>query len=143
MSAIVIDDIDKLIEFSPIGPRFSNKIFQALTVLLKTPPPSTRKLCIFVTTHNIEAMRLIGLEASIFYHEVNLRPISNVDEIKKIGTEVNKISFAVDSNTEIPKIPIKTLIEILDYCKIKDKSSALDWFDISSEIQCHTLKDSL
>ena len=51
LSLIVLDDIERLIEFVHIGPRFSNPILQALVVLLKKKPPNdNRKLLIIGTT---------------------------------------------------------------------------------------------
>jgi vesicle-fusing ATPase len=39
LSVIVIDDIEILLDWVPIGPRFSNTVLQALKVLLKKQPP--------------------------------------------------------------------------------------------------------
>ncbi|KAJ3608438.1 hypothetical protein NHX12_025485 [Muraenolepis orangiensis] len=39
LSCVVVDDIERLLDFVPIGPRFSNLVLQALLVLLKKPPP--------------------------------------------------------------------------------------------------------
>ncbi|KAI3889968.1 hypothetical protein MKW92_037270 [Papaver armeniacum] len=39
LSIIVLDDIERLLEYVPIGPRFSNLISQTLMVLLKKLPP--------------------------------------------------------------------------------------------------------
>lgn len=39
LSVIVIDAIEKLLEYVPIGPRFSNVVLQTLIVLLKKVPP--------------------------------------------------------------------------------------------------------
>jgi len=51
LSLIVLDDIERLIEFIHIGPRFSNPILQALLVLIKKKPPNPeRKLMIIGTT---------------------------------------------------------------------------------------------
>lgn len=51
LSLIVLDDIERLIEFIHIGPRFSNPILQTLLVLIKKKPPnSDRKLMIIGTT---------------------------------------------------------------------------------------------
>ena len=38
LSLIILDDIERLIEFIHIGPRFSNAILQALMVLIKKKP---------------------------------------------------------------------------------------------------------
>ncbi len=50
LSLIVIDDIERLIEFIHIGPRFSNSILQTLLVLIKKRPPADKKLLIVGTT---------------------------------------------------------------------------------------------
>lgn len=42
-SVIVIDSIERLLEFVPIGPRFSNGVLQTLLVLLKKNPPKVRE----------------------------------------------------------------------------------------------------
>ena len=39
MSMIVLDDVERLLEYVPIGPRFSNAILQVLLILLKKQPP--------------------------------------------------------------------------------------------------------
>ena len=47
----MLDDIERLLEFVHIGPRFSNAVLQALLVLVKKKPPnSNRKLLIIGTT---------------------------------------------------------------------------------------------
>lgn len=58
LSLIVLDDIERLIEFVHIGPRFSNPILQALVVLLKKKPPNdNRKLLIIGTTSMKDTLR--------------------------------------------------------------------------------------
>lgn len=51
LSLIVLDDIERLLEFVHIGPRFSNTVLQALLVLIKKKPPNAqRKLLVIGTT---------------------------------------------------------------------------------------------
>lgn len=52
LSIIVVDNIEKIIEWVPIGPRFSNGVLQALSVLLGKRPPKDRRLLILATTSN-------------------------------------------------------------------------------------------
>jgi vesicle-fusing ATPase len=54
-SIIIVDDIERHLEYVPIGPRFSNAVLQALIVLFKKKPPQGRKLLVIGTTskHNI------------------------------------------------------------------------------------------
>ncbi|KHN25360.1 Vesicle-fusing ATPase [Glycine soja] len=46
LSVIILDDIERLLEYVPIGPRFSNLISQTLLVLLKRFPPKEADLLI-------------------------------------------------------------------------------------------------
>ena len=39
LSCIIIDNIERLLDYSPIGPRYSNLVLQALLVLLGKRPP--------------------------------------------------------------------------------------------------------
>uniref|UniRef100_A0A8C0XVK2 Vesicle-fusing ATPase n=1 Tax=Castor canadensis TaxID=51338 RepID=A0A8C0XVK2_CASCN len=44
LSCVVVDDIERLLDYVPIGPRFSNLVLQALLVLLKKAPPQVREI---------------------------------------------------------------------------------------------------
>lgn len=62
LSLVMIDNIERLIDYSPIGPRFSNHVLQALMVLLNKPPPHDgRRIFIIVTTSQPEFMEDCGL----------------------------------------------------------------------------------
>uniref|UniRef100_A0A8C9YDJ1 Vesicle-fusing ATPase n=1 Tax=Sander lucioperca TaxID=283035 RepID=A0A8C9YDJ1_SANLU len=50
LSCVVVDDIERLLDYVPIGPRFSNLVLQALLVLLKKPPPKVRDAYLFVAS---------------------------------------------------------------------------------------------
>lgn len=50
MSCIVVDNLERLLDYGPIGPRYSNLALQALLVLLKKQPPKGRKLLIVCTS---------------------------------------------------------------------------------------------
>ena len=40
LSIIFIDDIERIIEYTPVGSRFSNSVLQTLLVLLRKVPPA-------------------------------------------------------------------------------------------------------
>ncbi len=50
LSIVVIDDIERLLDYVAIGPRFSNAVLQTLLVLLKRQPPPGKKLLILATS---------------------------------------------------------------------------------------------
>ena len=44
-SVVLVDNVERLIDYAPIGPRYSNMVLQALLVLLKMTP--TNKVDLF------------------------------------------------------------------------------------------------
>lgn len=53
-SAVLQDDIERLLEYVAIGPRFSNVVLQALLVLVKRQPPDGRRLLVIGTSSRSE-----------------------------------------------------------------------------------------
>jgi vesicle-fusing ATPase len=63
-SVVVLDDLERLIGFSAVGPVFSNSALQALLVLLRTPPAKDKTLVVFATCANEAAAVSLGLSAA-------------------------------------------------------------------------------
>ena len=61
LSVVVIDNIERIVDWVPIGPRFSNSVLQALMVLLKKQPPSGRRLLILATTTERAVLQQLDL----------------------------------------------------------------------------------
>ena len=61
LSVIVLDDLERLLDYVPLGQRFSNVILQTLLVLCKRPPPKGRRLFILGTTANAQILGEMGL----------------------------------------------------------------------------------
>ncbi|XP_038634341.1 vesicle-fusing ATPase [Scyliorhinus canicula] len=57
LSCVVVDEIERLLDYVPIGPRFSNLVLQALLVLLKKSSPHGRKLLIIGTTSRKDVLQ--------------------------------------------------------------------------------------
>jgi len=56
-SIIIVDDIERHLEYVRIGPRFSNMVLQALLVLFKKKPPQGRKLLVIGTTSSLHVLK--------------------------------------------------------------------------------------
>ena len=57
LSVIILDEIERLVEYISVGPRFSNSILQAILMLLKKAPPyKNRRLLIFGTTSSMDVL---------------------------------------------------------------------------------------
>ncbi|KAL9108308.1 MAG: hypothetical protein Q9227_006906 [Pyrenula ochraceoflavens] len=50
MSVIVMDNIERIVDWTPVGPRFSNSVLQTVIVLLRKFPQKGRRLLILATT---------------------------------------------------------------------------------------------
>ncbi|KAI8904181.1 P-loop containing nucleoside triphosphate hydrolase protein [Powellomyces hirtus] len=60
-SVIVIDSLERILDWVPIGPRFSNSVLQTLMVLLKKPPMKNHRLLILATTTNRHVLSQMDL----------------------------------------------------------------------------------
>ncbi|OQR93106.1 vesicle-fusing ATPase [Thraustotheca clavata] len=66
LSMIIIDDMERLMEYVANGPRFSNSVLQTLLVMIKNPVPVIgRKLFIVGITSSYDDMHMLGL-TSVF-----------------------------------------------------------------------------
>jgi len=63
-SIIILDGIERLLEYVPIGPRFNNEVLQTLLVLLKKVPPKQRKLLVFASTSALHVLESMDLAAA-------------------------------------------------------------------------------
>ena len=62
-SCIILDDLERLIDFSQLGGRYSNMLLQSLLVLIKRPPPEGKKLLVVGTTAQFDIMDSLELNA--------------------------------------------------------------------------------
>ena len=77
MSCILVDNIERLLDYGPIGPRYSNLTLQALLVLLKKNPPKGRRLLIICTTSRkevLEQMEMLSAFTDVLHVSNLTRP---------------------------------------------------------------------
>ncbi|KAJ1419029.1 P-loop containing nucleoside triphosphate hydrolase protein [Ochromonadaceae sp. CCMP2298] len=68
VSIIFIDDIERIIEYTPVGHRFSNSVLQTLLVLLRKVPPAPARLLVVGTTsisHLLEDLQLTQVRVRV------------------------------------------------------------------------------
>lgn len=87
MSIIVVDSLERLLDWNPIGPRFSNGVLQALVVLFGKRPPKDRRLLILATTSHRSILSDMDVE-SAFDTAIPVAPITTIDAIDKCLQEV-------------------------------------------------------
>ncbi|KAJ2183499.1 transport between ER and Golgi ATPase protein, partial [Coemansia sp. RSA 530] len=82
LSLIVIDDIERLLAWVPIGSFFSNAILQTLLVLIKKQPPAGRRLLIIGTTSERDVLAQMDM-TSAFSNEIYIENICTLDALQK------------------------------------------------------------
>jgi len=87
LSVIVVDNLERLLDWVPIGPRFSNGVLQTLMVLLSRRPPKGRRLLIIATT-GIRAMLTEMQMSEVFDSQIRVPPISNLRSLEIVLKEV-------------------------------------------------------
>ncbi|XP_059167218.1 vesicle-fusing ATPase-like isoform X2 [Physella acuta] len=122
LSCIIIDDIERLLDYVPVGPRFSNLVLQAMLVLLKKNPPKGHKLLIIGTTSRKDVLQDLEMY-SLFRTVAHVSSVSTSEQLVRVlrDSEV----FTSEEITELEMktshkqlfIGIKTLITFMDIAK--------------------------
>lgn len=83
LSVVLIDNIERILEWVPIGPRFSNPVLQALMVLLKKQPPKGRRLLILATTTERSVLQQLDLFTS-FDSDIAVPNVGTYEELAHV-----------------------------------------------------------
>jgi len=122
MSCIVVDNIERLIDYGPIGPRYSNLTLQALLVLLKKPPPKGKRLLIICTTSRKEVLEQMEM-MSAFTDVLHVSNLSHASHIARVLEQTDAFNQTEARNivTKLANhnicIGVKKLLGLLDMCK--------------------------
>ena len=126
LSIIILDDIERLLEYVAIGPRFSNLISQTLLVLLKRLPPKGKKLLVFGTTSEITFLDSVGIcdAFSVTYH----LPTLKTADAKKVLKQLNVFAEGdVDAAAEaLNDMPIKKLYMLIEMAAQGEQGGAAE-----------------
>ncbi|CAG5130718.1 unnamed protein product [Candidula unifasciata] len=122
LSCIVMDDIERLLDYVPVGPRFSNLVLQAMLVLLKKNPPQGHKLLIIGTTSRKDVLRDFEM-LPLFKTVAHVSAISTCDQLLTVldssevftDKELQEVHRKLDGRWLF--IGIKTLLALIDMAK--------------------------
>lgn len=143
LSVVVVDNLERLLDWTPIGPRFSNAILQVLLVLFAKRPPKGRRLLVIATTSLRPILTELGL-AETFDSELRVPPISNLAALEYVLREVELFDssderrqairmledagFALtakDDDTSRLHIGIKKLLSVIEMARQEPENVAL------------------
>jgi vesicle-fusing ATPase len=129
LSLIFIDDIERIIDYVPIGPRFSNTVLQTLLVLLKkVPPDEGRRLLVIGTTavpHLLEDLGLVqafGVSQSVPLLE---EPAQVAEVLRMAAHFSDSEARSVVKNIHKP-IGIKQLLMVAEMAKQGSSGNKVD-----------------
>ena len=94
LSCIIIDDIERLLDYVPIGPRFSNVVLQALIVLLKKNLKRGKRLLIIATSsldRDVLGFKNLQL-SSCFNTAIDVPPITDVESMINVLRETRYLT---------------------------------------------------
>ncbi|KAI5628851.1 vesicle-fusing ATPase isoform X1 [Silurus asotus] len=133
LSCVVVDDIERLLDYVPIGPRFSNLVLQALLVLLKKAPPHGRKLLIIGTTSRKDVLQEMEmLDAfSTTIHIPNINTGEHlVEALELLGsfTDAERATIARDVKGKRVWIGIKKLLMLIEMSLQMDQAYRVSKF---------------
>lgn len=118
LSIILLDDIERLLDYVSIGPRFSNVVLQALLVLLKRIPPKGHKLLVIGTTSEANVLQEMAITST--FNVVLTTPLLSQNDIRRVLTKQSvfaehEVSSAV---ALLPlQIGIKRLLMLLEMAR--------------------------
>ncbi|KAF3602108.1 hypothetical protein F2Q69_00034455 [Brassica cretica] len=123
LSIVILDNIERLLEYTEIGPRFSNMILQTLLIYLNQLPKEGSKLLVLGTTSELNFLKAVGLRKafSVTYYV----PLLRTEDAKKVLKQLNV--FSDDDMEEASKtlndIPIKKLYFLIEMAAQRDGRS--------------------
>lgn len=86
LSLILIEDVERLLEYVRIGPRFSNNILQCLNICInRIHPTPERRLMVIATTNNLKFLK--DVQFSQYFNMIHEIPVlSNKSDFQKVLT---------------------------------------------------------
>lgn len=133
LSCVVVDDIEALLDYAPIGPRFSNFVLQTIKVLFKKQPVKGRKLLLIATTSECGLMKDLGLYQT-FSKVINVANLSKGTEILNVLEQLDCFSrneldtLSKELRNKTCNIGVKTLLDIIELSKQTSDNYRLEVF---------------
>lgn len=116
-AVLVLDDVERLVGYSPVGPAYSNAALQALLVLLRSRPPGGRHLLVIATSSSAEAMDSLGISAACSA-TIAVHPLTSVADKAAVlaasGAFASPADVAEAARLLPPAVPVRHLLDVVD-----------------------------
>lgn len=133
LSVIVLDNIERLLDYVPIGPRFSNAVLQVLLVLIKKVPTDNKRLLVIGTTSNVKVLEEMEF-GDAFNAVLHVPNVISGSEVKSVLSNLEVFAaneLEIVSNSVFGDVPIKKLLMITEMARQGPETGRAERF-----IQC-------
>ncbi|KIO12407.1 hypothetical protein M404DRAFT_958465 [Pisolithus tinctorius Marx 270] len=140
LSVIVVDNIERLLEWTYLGNRFSNAVLQTLLVLIAQKPPKGRRLLVLATSSLGSHLVDLGF-TEVFDAQIKVPPVSNLQQLDVILRDVDFYDTSVRemvkslpyprnaAESEASNVPllvgIKKLLSIIEMARQEPEDAAI------------------
>jgi vesicle-fusing ATPase len=116
LAVIIIDDIERIMEYTPVGHRFSNIVLQTLLILIKKIPPLSTRVMVIATTSIASLMEDVQVTQAfnVVLHVNQLQLPSEIYAILSDYPDLSGLGLRVGLPTPDPKtISVKIFVNII------------------------------
>ncbi|KAI1762740.1 AAA-domain-containing protein [Hypoxylon sp. FL1150] len=106
LSIVILDSVEKIIDWNPIGLRFSNAVVQYLGAVLETRPPKNRRLLIIATTSQRSMLDQHGVFA--WDREIAVPAVKDHRELQVLLSASGKFGNPADINESLNELQTLT-----------------------------------
>ncbi|PRT53906.1 Vesicular-fusion protein SEC18 [Wickerhamiella sorbophila] len=83
LSAVIVDQLEDIIEYNAVGPRFSNTVIQVINVCVQRYAPHGHRLLVLATSSDFKVMESLGM-AHRFYRQLYVPNIHTLNELQNV-----------------------------------------------------------
>ena len=134
MSLVVLDDLERLLEYVRIGPRFSNVVLQTLLVCIKKAPKPGHKLVVIGTSSSAAVLETLEL-LDVFNVSLHVPPLTPTESTAALGQlgipNVAEVAGVLAGVRE--PIPMKKLLLVAEMSL--DASGRIDGARLATTLQ--------
>ncbi|KAM0330577.1 hypothetical protein ACHAQA_003525 [Verticillium albo-atrum] len=120
LSIVILDDFEKLIEWNPIGPRFSNTVLDRLMAF-------NHRIMVFATTSQRHVLKELGVLTD-FRRQIKVPGVANTDDLASLLSEKGgfssadiayiKQTLADDTGSHQINVGVKVVLEIIEESRV-------------------------
>ena len=127
---VILDDIERIMEYVAIGPRFSNQVLQTLLVLVKAQPPPGHRLMVVGTTSIPDMLEAMQVTDS-FDLCLPVPPLETAAQFGAVLSSGKLLTMsapdvaAVSAHLAGKSMGIKKLLSIVEMCRIDESGAEL------------------